>query len=112
MGSGRAAGDGATGVGGSGQALRPGTAQLSDVYESRDEPQSTDLLLALGAARIQAGAGGEAEGHAASCHRECPKLMVRIASPKRSCSSAIGGIGVNEVDDELIRLLEGAPRPG
>jgi tetratricopeptide (TPR) repeat protein len=82
--------------------------QLSDVYESRDEPQSTDLLLALGAAQIQAGAGGDAQ----ATLRRAIESARELDGPDRLAEAillfAIGGIGVSEVDDELIRLLEEA----
>ena len=82
--------------------------QLSDLQESRDEPQSTDLLLALGAAQIQAGADEEAQ----ATLRQAIESARKLGGPDRLAEAtllfAIGAFGVNEVDDELIRLLEEA----
>jgi tetratricopeptide (TPR) repeat protein len=82
--------------------------QLTDLHESRDEQQHTDLLLALGAAQIQAGAGNEAK----TTLRQAIQSVGTGGSPERLAEAtllfAIGGVGVNEVDDELIQLLEAA----
>jgi transcriptional regulator with XRE-family HTH domain/tetratricopeptide (TPR) repeat protein len=82
--------------------------QLADVQESRVEPQFTDLLLALGAAQIQVGADGEAM----ATLRQALESARKSGSPERLAEAtllfAIRSVGVDEVDDEAIRLLEAA----
>ena len=82
--------------------------QLSDLQESRVEPQFTDLLLALGAAQIQAGADEEAK----ATLRQALESARKSGGPERLAEAtllfAIRSVGVDEVDDELIRLLEAA----
>ena len=76
--------------------------QLSDLYESRDEPQSyRSPRPRRGADPGRRRRGGAS--NAASCHRECPKLDGPDRLAEAILLFAIGGIGVNEVDDELIR---------
>jgi tetratricopeptide (TPR) repeat protein len=82
--------------------------QLFDLTESRDEQQRTDLLLALGAAQIQAGAGEEAK----TTLRQAIESAREGGNPERVAEATllfvIGSVGVNEVDDERIQLLEAA----
>jgi eukaryotic-like serine/threonine-protein kinase len=82
--------------------------QLSDLQESRVEPQFTDLLLALGAAQIQAGADEEAR----ATLRHALESARKSGSPERLAEAtllfAIRSVGVDEIDAELIRLLEAA----
>ena len=82
--------------------------QLSDVYESRDEPQYTDLLLAQGAAQIQAGVGGDAQATLRRAIESARKLDApdRLAEATLLFANPLGAI--DEIDDELIRLLEAA----
>jgi tetratricopeptide (TPR) repeat protein len=82
--------------------------QLSDLHEHRNEQQYTDLLLALGAAQIQAGTGDEAKITARRAIESARKLdgPHRLAEATLLFANPVGAI--DEIDNELIRLLEAA----
>jgi tetratricopeptide (TPR) repeat protein len=82
--------------------------QLSDLQESREEPQFTDLLLALGAAQIEAGADEEAKATLRQALESAQKSGSAERLAEATLLFAIRSVGVDEVDDELIRLLEAA----